>query len=156
MRNNAFIRVFWACLLAALFAVPALAEDDYIVRVKVTNKTNSKIFIAFARSQTDSGGDDSYNSDVSKGWWGVEPGKTKTLKTYDYSPFFSVFYYAKSADGKLVWAGKSGDQSFWIHPTKAFNANNDKKLKGGKKVYFRRMKDSDIPNKLVVLNLTAK
>ena len=38
-----FIFVILACLTAALFITPALAKndyDDYIVRVKVTNKTN--------------------------------------------------------------------------------------------------------------------
>lgn len=153
-----FIFVILACLTAALFITPALAKndyDDYIVRVKVTNKTDAKVFIAFANTQTDSGGEEVDNPDSSKGWWGIDPGETKIFKTYDYSPFFSVFYYATSMNGKRVWAGKKDDHAFWIHPTKAFNVTESRKVKDGKRVYFRRLKDSDIPNKLVVLNLAV-
>ena len=153
MVKQGFSKALLACLLVALFAAPALSD---VVKVKVTNKTDAKIFIAFAQTQTDSGGEDSDAPDSSKGWWGIEPGKTRTFSTYEYSPFYSVFYYATSLGGKRVWCGKNGDHAFWIHPTKEFNVTRNKKVSGGKRVYFRRMADSDIPNKLVVLNLTAK
>ncbi len=157
MRKAFWGKIFWACLLTVLFAAPGLAYDDYIVRVKVTNKTNAKVFIAFGNTQTDSGGEDIDNPDSSKGWWGIDPGKTRTFKTYKYSPFFTVFYYATSMGGKRIWAGNSKTgRAFWIHPKKAFTVTNSRKVKGGKRVYFRPLRDSNIPNKLVVLNLTAK
>ena len=145
--RSASLKLF-VVLLAFLFCVVSVLSDV-------------KIFIAFAQTQTDSGGEDSENPDSSKGWWSIDPGKTRTFKTYSYSPFFSVYYYATSMGGKRVWAGKAGGEdhayhAFWIHPTKAFNVTDSKKVNGGKKVYFRRLKDSDIPNQLCVLNLTAK
>ena len=153
MKRSILCKVLLACLMVGLLAVAANAD---VVKVKVTNKTDAKIFIAFAQTQTDSGGEDVDNPDSSKGWWGIDPGKTRTFSTYEYSPFFSVFYYATSMSGKRVWAGKKGDHAFWIHPTKAFNVTNSQKVNGGKRVYFRRLGDSDIMGKLVVLNLTAK
>ena len=153
MKKSVLCKVLLACLMVGLLAVAANAG---VVKVKVTNKTDAKVFIAFARTQTDSGGEDDDKPDSSKGWWGINPGETKTFKTYEYSPFHSVFYYATSKGGKRVWGGKKGDHAFWIHPKNAFNVTNSKKVKDGKRVYFRRLSDSDIPDKLVVLNLTVK
>ena len=99
MKRSVLCKVLLACLMVGLLAVAANAD---VVKVKVTNKTDAKVFIAFARTQTDSGGEDDDKPDSSKGWWSIDPGKTKTFKTYEYSPFHSVFYYATSKGGKRV------------------------------------------------------
>ena len=142
-------RALSVCLLVALLSGAAWAEP---VTVKLANKTDAKIFVALA--QVSEGGEDS--GDRVRGWFAVNPGKTRTVKFGNYSPVMSYFYYATSKGGKRVWGGKKGDHAFWIHPKNAFNVTKNKKVKDGKRVYFRRLGDSDIPDKLVVLNLTAK
>ncbi len=155
MRKHFFGKVVLAVLLAG--SLTACANAD-MVKVKVTNKTDATISIAFAQAQTDSGGED-FSADCSKGWWNIEAGQTKTINTYDHSPFHTVFFYATSKGGKRIWAGKpgndpmSGDHAFWIHPKKAFNVEG-KKITDGKKVYFRRL--SYDFGETVVLNLTVK
>ncbi len=140
MRKHFLGKVVFAVLLAG--ALTACAKAD-MVKVKVTNKTDATISIAFAQAQTDSGGEDP-SADCSKGWYNIQPGQTKTLNSYEESPFHSVYYYATSKGGTRVWSGKpgnnsmSGDRAFWIDHKKAFNVKG-KKIPDGKKVYFRHM-----------------
>ncbi len=140
MRKHIFGKVLLAVLLAA--ALTACANAD-MVKVKVTNKTDATISIAFAQAQTDSGGD-GFSPDCSKGWYNIQPGQTKTLNSYGGSPFHSIYYYATSKGGTRVWSGKPGkdsmlgDHAFWINPKKAFNVEG-KQIPDGKKVYFRRL-----------------
>ncbi len=155
MRKHFFGKVVLAVLLAG--SLTACANAD-MVKVKVTNKTDATISIAFAQAQTDTGGAE-FGPDCSKGWWNIQPGQTKTINTYGHSPFHSVYFYATSNGGKRVWSGKPenasrlGDHAFWIHPKKAFNVEG-KKIPDGKKVSFRCLKDSYMGT--VVLNLTVK
>ena len=155
MRKHFFGKVLLTVLLAGSLAACANAD---VINVKVTNKTDATISIAFAQAQTDSGGDD-FTPDRSKGWYNVESGQTRTIKTYESSPFHSVYFYATSKGGKRVWQGKPGkdsrfgDRAFWIHPKNAFNTKG-KRIPDGKKVYFRRM-NSDRGD-TIVLNLTVR
>ncbi len=155
MRKHFFGKVVLAVLLAG--SLTACANDD-LVKVKVTNKTDATISIAFGRHQTDTGGE-GFGPDYSKGWWNIQPGQTQTINTYERSAFYYVYFYATSKGGKRVWCGKPentsglGDHAFWIHPKKAFNVVG-KKIPDGKKVYFRCLKDSYMGT--VVLNLTVK
>ena len=74
MRKHFFGKVVLAVLLAG--SLTACANAD-MVKVKVTNKTDATISIAFARAQTDTGGAE-FDPDCSKGWWNIQPGQTKT------------------------------------------------------------------------------
>ena len=128
-----FTRALLVCLLVALLSGAARAEP---VTVKLANKTDAKIFVALA--QVSEGGEDS--GDRVRGWFAVNPGKTRTVKFGNYSPVMSYFYYATSKGGKRIWAGKGDDGStFQIHPTNAFNSHPDKKISGGKKVRFKHL-----------------
>ncbi len=127
-----------AALAAIVLAimVSAAAADARNAVVTVTNATNQKIFIAFGA--VSEGGEN--DNDFSKGWWGIDPGKARAINIGSYSPVYSYFYYAQSADRKHFWAGsrnKQGSQAFWIHPKKAFNIHPDGKLAGGKRILFR-------------------
>ena len=104
--------------------------------VKLANKTDAKIFVALA--QVSGGGDDTY--DKVKGWFAVNPGKTRTVKFGSYSPVMEYLYYATSKGGKRIWAGKGENgATLQIHPTDAFDTHPDKKISGGKKVRFRHL-----------------
>ena len=104
------------------------------------NKTDAKIFVALAKESE--GGEDS--ADRVKGWFSVNPGKTRTVKFGTYSPVYRYYFYATSKGGKRVWAGsKNNGSTFWIHPKDAFNAHPDKKISGGKKVIFKRFRASE-------------
>lgn len=139
MRKFAFSKALLVCLAVLLFAASAFASaeaDDDSVTVKLANKTDAKIFVALARIST--GGDD--RGDKVKGWYTVNPGKTRTVKFGRYSPVNEYFFYATSKSGKRVWNGnKNNDSSFWIHPKDAFDTHPDKKISGGKKVIFRHL-----------------
>ena len=155
MRKHVFVKVLLVCLLVGLLAASANAET---LKVKVTNKTDALISIAFAKAQTDTGGELDNDPDKSKGWWNVKPGETRTLNPYNMSPFHSVYYYATSKGGKRVWGGKSGDRAFWIHPKDGFDVAG-KKISGGKQVYFRDLDydyDSRTGEYTATLNFTAK
>ena len=51
--------------------------------VTLVNKTDAKVFVALARGAQFQGVDE--KNDLSKGWWSVEPGETKTIQPWDYS-----------------------------------------------------------------------
>lgn len=119
----------------------AFCNGEPIVTAKITNQTDAKIFIAFAEKQTDFGGDDAEEAkDKAKGWWAIDPGQTKIIKPYTYSPFFSVYYYAMTQGGKHVWGGDNNevDKPFIITTQKQFNyEDGGVKISGGKKVMFK-------------------
>ena len=69
--------------------------------VTLVNKTDAKVFVALARAAMYQDVDESH--DISKGWWGVEPGETKTIQPWDYSVHYAYGYYATSRGGQLVW-----------------------------------------------------
>ena len=133
MRKHVFVKVLLAALMVGSLAASANAET---LKLKVTNKTDATIHIAFAEGQVDSGGEDI--PDRSRGWWNVKAGETKTRSYEINTGFCAPYYYADSKGGKRVWGGKSGDRAFWIHPEKGFNVVG-KKISGGKRVYFRRL-----------------
>jgi len=124
------------CLLAGLAFASAEVDDDGTLTIKLANKTDAKIFVALARIST--GGEDS--NDQVKGWFSVNPGKTRTVKFGSYSPVNEYFFYATSMGGKRVWAGnKNNGSTFWIHPKNAFDIHPDKKISDGKKVIFKHI-----------------
>ena len=97
--------------------------------VSLTNKTDATIYVALGKVST---GNNNAAS-LSKGWWGVEAGRTKTITFGAYSPANKYYFYAFSRGGR-VWGGN--EKSFWIHPTKAFENHHNKQISGGKEVRF--------------------
>lgn len=139
MKKFVFSKALLVCLAVFLFAVSAFASaevDDDSITIKLANKTDAKVFVAIARIST--GGED--RNDKVKGWYTVNPGKTRTIKFGSYSPVYEYFFYATSKGGKRVWEGKRNNGSaFWIHPKDAFDTHPDKKISGGKKVIFKNL-----------------
>ena len=138
--SRSLVLVLFAFVLLAAGPDPVSAADKLVI--SMTNKTDAKVYVAIARMS--SGGDDA--RDFSKGWWGIEPGETKTLK-FSYSPVCEYGFYAKSLGGKRVWAGTKDRRlgNFWVHQN-AFNAHPRKSLPGGKKVSFRHLNVSERGN----------
>ncbi len=131
MKKHVLGKALLICIIVALLAAETWAAP---VIVKLANKTNAKIFVALAQMST--GGEDS--GDLVKGWFAVNPGKTRTVKFGSYSPVNEYFYYAVS--GRRVWAGKRDEgTAFWIHPKNAFTTRSNRKISGGKKVRFRSL-----------------
>ncbi len=106
------------------------------VSVSLTNRTDATIYVALGKVST--GGNNAVS--LSKGWWGVEPGRSKTLTFGAYSPAYRYYYYAFSRGGR-VWS--SNEKSFWIHPTKAFENHHNKPISGGKEVRFGGLRVSN-------------
>lgn len=140
MKKFIFSKALLACLAVLLFAVSAFAsaevDDDGVLTIKLANKTDAKIFVALARVST--GGED--GNDKVKGWFSVNPGKTRTVKFGSYSPVNEYYFYATSKGGKRVWAGnKNNGSTFWIHQKNAFDIHPDKEISGGKRVIFKNL-----------------
>lgn len=104
------------------------------IAIKVTNNTNKKISLAFAR---ENGYND--NNNTTKGWFNVNPYETKTFTPFNYDEDDNYYWYAFA--GKVVWKGDLF--SGWIDPKSAFNCKNGKKIPGGKIVGFRHLKESN-------------
>ncbi len=132
--NKGKLRIFAILMAFALAAVSAVRAEAQL-KIRMTNKTDARIFVAVSEMST--GGDSS--GDYTKGWYAVDPGKTKLLKLDGYSPVCAYFYYAISMGGKRVWRGRKGDDgaNFWIHPTKAFTVRGNDRIRDGKLVRFR-------------------
>lgn len=141
--------------LCAVFASVAMAEIPDKLNITLDNKTDSKVFVALAGMST--GGEDEW--DYSKGWWGVEPGKTRTV-TIDYGPVYEYGYYAFAKDSKQVWEGSVEKENnlgmFWIHPSESFNTHPNNPIKGGKKVCFRHIPVGDDGNITLTFTGSAK
>ena len=118
-------------------------EAPKVLSLTLTNKTEAKVHVALAypNGAID---DDSSNSDVvyvSKGWWTVEPGKTRTLypcEWYDHKldddrPVY--FIYATSMNDTRIWGGSKDDPAYAVDLEKSFEAHGNK-LPGGKRVRF--------------------
>ena len=111
------------------------------------NKTDAKVFVALARAAMYQDVDESH--DISKGWWSVEPGETKTIQPWDYSVHYAYGYYATSKGGQRVWGASDvyeslpGESGYPIHPTKAFESHRDRPISGGKEVLFRDLDRED-------------
>ena len=108
------------------------------VSVAVTNGTDAPLYVAFGKIST--GKDNA--SDLSRGWWKVDPSKTRTIAFGNYRSDFKYFYYAESNGGKRVWAGGDDGHIFQVHPKDAFELHPDKRISDGKQVRFRPLKVS--------------
>lgn len=136
---------------AMLLAFGATSAQAQKLVVTVANKTDAPVFLAFGGISE--GGEN--DGDFARGWFRVESGQTKNISVCDYSPVYGYYYYAENAAKKRYWHGKgmSGGTVFWIHPTKAFRNHPDRKIAGGKRVYFRPLKENMGKARL---NLTAR
>ncbi len=127
--KNVKLSVMAALLVFILAAGCAWAGD---LLITLTNKTDARVFVAIGVMSE--GGED--DGDYSRGWWGVAPGETKTLRPDVYSPVCGYSFYATSLGGKRVWSSKEGN-TFWIHPSETFKTHPDHPIQGGKQVMFR-------------------
>ncbi len=121
------------------------------LEITLVNKTDAKIFVAFkfpVERVNDSAFDPGYVHGT-KGWWGVAPGETKTVRPcryYDHNLKVGhtvYYYYATSKGGKRIWSGKEGDPTHAIHPKDPFDFVMDEGTPGSKDVKFRPMKVKD-------------
>jgi hypothetical protein len=129
------------CILAAAFVFILAREADAAVEVAVKNNRSYSISLTFCWAGLD------YEYDVSKGWYNVKAGETRTITLKDaaYALTSQNFgYYAKGTPkgGKTVyWKGEGGDEymEFYIHPKNSFTGNHDDPIEGGQKVSFRKI-----------------
>ncbi len=126
-RKRKVMTLLLAFMLTAVCATTARCTP---LSVTLANKTDAKVFVAFAEMST--GGDS--RGDYSMGWWSVAPGRTRTIRLERYSPVCLYFFYATSKGGRRVWGG---DAKEWVHPSKSFVSKGDSPIPGGKMVGFR-------------------
>ena len=111
-------------------ASPKVSEKR-MVEVTLVNKRDEKVFVAIARHSYD---ENDVKTSISKGWWTVEPGETRTIRPFEFDDN-AYLYYATS--GEYVWeTAEELTDHYWIHPTEAFESHQDKAIPGGKRVAF--------------------
>ncbi len=121
--------------LLVVVAFICLAHEASAAKITLVNKSSVKVSVALMWWA-----DGSDNKGGTKGWYVVEPGKSRTIvwKGIDGAAIQvgSMGYYAKGKG--LVWRGKPGELSGWIHPKKAFETRTpDQSISGGQMVDFR-------------------
>ncbi|MBR3664305.1 MAG: DUF1036 domain-containing protein [Desulfovibrio sp.] len=128
-----FFSLFFVCLLAIVFDVPA-AHSDPVLSIKVNNYSNKTISFAFAR-------ENGYNTSdtTTRGWFSVPPRKSKTIKPFKYNPNDNYYWYAKGG-GQTIASGN--DFNGWIISNQAFISQRGRKLGGGSRVGFKVLKQS--------------
>ena len=148
-------------LLAAVFFVALTASGTahgkipgvMPAKVTFTNKTDRNVFVALCWCTGDTmkkspdGGTIIEGERWLKGWFKVEPGKSRTITLsnvlYDANDF--GFYAESSApkgQKKYIWQGGKGNAlgvKTYVHPTNSFNTNRCDVMEGGKLVIFRTM-----------------
>ena len=146
---------FTACLFALALLCASLVSFDAAdaqareLAVKIVNKTDAPVFVCIAG--VSGGGED--DSDFVRGWYRVDAGKVKVVKTGFYSPVCEYFYYAENKSKKRFWRS-DGRNDFWIHPTNAFRSHPSRKIPGGVRAFFRHLSVS--PDGTATLSLTAR
>lgn len=121
-------------LVAATFFL-CFANDASAAKITLVNKSSVKVSVAlmwWADGSDSRGG--------TKGWYGVEPGESRTIVWNGIDgAAIQVGYMGYYAKGKgLVWKGKPGELSGWVHPQKAFETKTpDQAISGGQVVDFR-------------------
>ena len=128
-------------ILAAVFALAA-SVSEAAVSVTVKNNRSHNMSFAFCWQGFD------MPDDMSKGWYNVKAGETRTITFKDvvYALTAQGFgYYATGTPKggkKLTWAGKGGDElmEYYIHPKESFTGSRDEPIEGGQKVPFRKVK----------------
>ena len=127
------------CLFLAVVALVTLlsVQADAAVKITIKNNRSHTLSFAFCWAGMD------YEYDVSKGWYNVKAGESRTMTFSDaqYSFTSSNFGYYATGGGS-TWRGEndsSGYMTFWINPTKAFTGSHDNSISGGKKVVFRKI-----------------
>jgi hypothetical protein len=123
-------------LLAAAIFIGAL-EADAAIKITIKNNRSHSMSFAFCWAGLD------YEYDVSKGWYIVKAGESKTFTIKEAAyPLTSQNFGYYAMGGGSVWKGKSGGEysEFWIHTKQAFTGNHDDPISGGQKVPFRIIK----------------
>ncbi|EFC91378.1 hypothetical protein Dpep_1352 [Dethiosulfovibrio peptidovorans DSM 11002] len=123
--------------LVALIVFLCFAHEASAAKITLVNKTSVKVSVALQWWT-----DGSESRGGTKGWYGVEPGKSRTIVWSGIDgAAVQVGYMGFYAKGKgLVWNGDSSELygSGWIHPKKAFKTETpDQAIPGGQKVNFR-------------------
>ena len=121
--------------LVVLMVFLCLVDEASAAKIKLVNKSSVKVSVALMWWA-----DGSDNKGGTKGWYVVEPGKSRTIVWNGIDgaaiQVGSMGYYAKGKG--LVWRGKPGELSGWIHPKKAFETRtSDQAISGGQEVDFR-------------------
>lgn len=131
---NELIKKGSVCLVA-LVVFLCISHEASAAKIALVNKTSVKVSVALMWWA-----DGSDNRGGTKGWYVVEPGKSRTIVWNGIDgaaiQVGSMGYYAKGKG--LVWRGKPGELPGWIHPQKAFETMDpDQAISGGQEVDFR-------------------
>jgi uncharacterized membrane protein len=131
-------------ILAAVMAVMGTAAFAGEAKVTFNNKTDNNVFVALCWVK--------YESETSgvwwkKGWYKVEPGKSRTLsQQVRYAGDMGYYAYGTGKNGKKIyWGGTSENGSLigGIHPTESFDTSKCF-FEGSEDVRFRvvRLKEN--------------
>ena len=142
MKRNLVFFITALSLAVAIFIGAPRADAE--IKVTIKNNRSHNLALAFCWSGFD------YEDDVSKGWYNVKGGETRTITFKDAQYHFtadSFGYYAKgtpAGEKTLYWSGKDDNEymGFYIHQTQAFTGSHDTRISGGQKVYFRYLRES--------------
>ena len=128
-----FLALCAACLVC--LAVSASFAAD--AKVTFNNKVDRDVFVAICWAKPTS---DTEAVMWKKGWYKIEPGKSRTLTVKGIRDLFDMGYYAKSSKDELVWQGSAESYALAgdIHPTKSFETA-DCSIENGKTVRFRQI-----------------
>ena len=129
--------VFAVCAAAVMTMAPAFAGE---AKVTFNNKIDRDVYVVLCWAK--------YVSDTEatmwkKGWYKVEPGKSRSFTLQGIKLTDDVGFYAESASRngqKLYWRGTSDKYALLggIHPTKSFDTD-DCYIEGGMDVRFRQI-----------------
>ncbi|MDD4835803.1 MAG: DUF1036 domain-containing protein [Synergistales bacterium] len=131
---NDVVKRVSVCLFTVL-ALLCVSHEASAAKITLVNKTSVKVSVALMWWA-----DGSDNKGGTKGWYGVDPGKSRTILWNGIDgaaiQVGSMGYYAKG--NGLVWRGNPGELQGWIHPKKAFETvTSDQAISGGQLVDFR-------------------
>jgi uncharacterized membrane protein len=127
-------------ILAAVMVVMGTAAFAGEAKVTFNNKTDKNVFLAlcWVKHQSESEG-----IWWKKGWFKIEPGKSRTFSQQGVRYRWDMGYYAfgTGKDGKKTyWGGTSESAALigGIHPTKSFDTS-DCSFDGSEDVRFREI-----------------
>jgi hypothetical protein len=112
-------------------------------KVTFNNKTGADVYLALCWPKYESDAADSNAFMWKKGWFKIEPGKSRTLSQQGVRHTHEMGYYAKGKgkNGKTIyWAGTSENAALigGIHPTESFNTS-ECGFEGSVDVRFRKI-----------------
>jgi uncharacterized membrane protein len=127
-------------ILAVVMAVMGTAAFAGEAKVTFNNKTDNNVYVALCWVKHES---ETRGVWWKRGWYKIEPGKSRTLSQQGVRYTWDMGYYAFGTGKnrkKIYWGGTSGSAALigGIHPTKSFDTS-DCFFEGSEDVRFREI-----------------